>query len=340
MLEKTIIVNTQKDLDKIKLDFKWRIEIRWDIEKFNTKFNNADVVLYWSIKYMSDSASIQYMYGSASIQSMYGSASIQSMYGSASIQSMSGSASIQSMSGSASIQSMYDSASIQSMYGSASIQYMYDSASIQSMYGSASIKSMSGSASIKSMYDSASIKYMSGSASILLMTWLASIILLKSAKKIIAKGMNLIRQIGTLKIDMELWKDVNFIQIKDTIENTPTFEMYKKLYPVDIKKTKAILYKAVHKIDWEYISNYDKSFEYEIWKIIKEKCDNNKTDSCSYWIHISHLKRAIDFGRVWEDMAILECEVPIKDIVVSKDCDWKVRTSQLKVLRELPKEER
>jgi len=39
-------------------------------------------------------------------------------------------------------------------------------------------------------------------------------------------------------------------------------------------------------------------------------------------------------------MAILECEVPIKDIVVSKNCDGKVRTSQLKVVRELPQEER
>ena len=268
MSEKTIIVKTQKDLDKIKLDFEWRIEIRWDIETYNIKFNNAYVVLYWSIK------------------------------------------------------SMYGYASIEDMYGSASIQDMYDSASIEDMYGYASIKSM---------YDSASIN---------LMTWLASIILLKSAKKIVAKWMNLIRQIGIEKIDMELWKDVNFIQIKDTIENNPTFNMYQKLYPVEIKKTKAILYKSVHKINWEYVSDYDRNFKYEIWKTIKEKCDTNQNDSCSQWIHISHLQRAIDFGRSRDDVAILECEVPIKDIVVSKDCDWKVRTSQLKVLRELPKEER
>ena len=232
MIEKTIIVKTQKDLDKIKLDFEWRIEIHWDIEKLNTVYNNAYIILYWSIESMS------------------------------------------------------------------------------------------------------------GSASILLMTWLASIVSLKSAKKIVAKWMNLIRQIWTEKINMKLWKDVNFIQIKDTIENTPTFDMYKKLYPVEIKKTKAILYKAVHKINWEYVSDYDRDFKYEIWKTIKEKCNTNQDNSCGQWIHISHLKHAIVFGRGWDDMAILECEVPTKDIVVSKDCDWKVRTSQLKVLRELPKEER
>jgi hypothetical protein len=57
---------------------------------------------------------------------------------------------------------------------------------------------------------------------------------------------------------------VSFICIKDTIENNPTFDIYKKLYPVKIKKTKAILYKAVHKINGEYISDYDKNFKYEL----------------------------------------------------------------------------
>jgi hypothetical protein len=37
---------------------------------------------------------------------------------------------------------------------------------------------------------------------------------------------------------------------------------------------------------------------------------------------------------------LLEVEVSPKDIVVSKDCDGKVRTSKVKVIREVPKEER
>jgi hypothetical protein len=36
---------------------------------------------------------------------------------------------------------------------------------------------------------------------------------------------------------------------------------------------------------------------------------------------------------------MLECEVAIKDIVVSKDTDGKVRTSKIKVIRELNKNE-
>ncbi|HPC34378.1 MAG TPA: hypothetical protein PLP73_01850, partial [Candidatus Absconditabacterales bacterium] len=72
MIEKTIIVKTQKDLDKIKLDFEGRIEIHGDIEKLNTVYNNAYIILYGSIESMSGSASIEYMSGSASIKSIYG----------------------------------------------------------------------------------------------------------------------------------------------------------------------------------------------------------------------------------------------------------------------------
>jgi hypothetical protein len=48
---------------------------------------------------------------------------------------------------------------------------------------------------------------------------------------------------------------------------------------------------------------------------------------------------ALKFGMDWDDMALIECEVPINKIIVPKDCDGKVRTSELKVLRIVPKEE-
>ena len=172
------------------------------------------------------------------------------------------------------------------------------------------------------------------------MTGLASIVLLYSATKIIAKGMNIIRQIGDKKIDIEKGKDVTFIKIKETIEKNPTFEFYKRLYPVESKLKKAIMYKAVHKSDnGEYYSDYNPNFKYIIGEIKKENCSKEKDNSCSQGIHISHKLWAIDFGRVWDDLAILECEVNEKDIVVSKDCDGKVRASKIKVIREVPKSE-
>ena len=43
----------------------------------------------------------------------------------------------------------------------------------------------------------------------------------------------------------------------------------------------------------------------------------------------------------WDSIqrVILECQVPIDKIVVAKDCDGKVRTSELIVVRELDKSE-
>jgi len=323
MVMKTIQIKNQKEFDNIKDNFEWRIEIIWDLEKIDRCFNNVYVVVY-------------------------GNATIKYVYGNATIKYVSDNATIKSVSGNATIESVSDNATIKSVYGNATIEYVSDNATIKSVSGNATIESVSDNATIKSVSDNATIKYVYGNATIesvsdnatIIMFWLASLVLLYWAKKIIAKWINLIRQIGNENINMELWENVSFIQIKEVIKENPIFDMYKKLYPVEVKWNKAILYKAVHKIDWRYISDYDKNFEYKIGETIKWEIDRNQNNSCSVWLHISHLKRAIDFGRVWEDKAILECEVPIKDIVVSKDCDWKVRTSQLKVLRELPKEER
>ena len=47
----------------------------------------------------------------------------------------------------------------------------------------------------------------------------------------------------------------------------------------------------------------------------------------------------MDFGRDFENLAILEVEVPINKIVVPENTTGKVRTSEIKVLREIPLEE-
>jgi hypothetical protein len=276
--EKEIVVKTQKEFDKIKLDFEGKIIIDGNITEINKNFNDARIIVY----------------------------------------------------GNATIESVYDNATIKSVYGNATIKYVYDNATIESVYYDATIKSVSGNATIESVY---------GNATILLMTGLASIVLLYSAKKIIAKGFNLIRQIGTEKINIQKGKNVNYIQIKKTLSNTPSFEMFKKMYPVKLNSKKSILYKAVHKRDKKYFSEYNSSFEYQIGEIKKHKIDKQKENSCSTGLHVSHKIWAVNFGINWDDMALLECEVPINKIIVAKDCDGKVRTSELKVLREVPKEE-
>ena len=172
------------------------------------------------------------------------------------------------------------------------------------------------------------------------MAGLASLVLLYSAKKIIAKGFNLVRQIGDKKIDLELGKDVTFVQVNETFEKTPDFKLYERMYPVQKIGKKVLLYKAVHKSEnGIYFSDYKHSFTYEIGEVKTEECDESKNHSCSNGIHISHLRWVLNFGRSWKDLAILECEVATKDVIVAKDCDGKVRTSKLKVIREVPKSE-
>ena len=110
-------------------------------------------------------------------------------------------------------------------------------------------------------------------------------------------------------------------------------------YGIKHTKTKGIFYKAVHKKKGKYFSDYKKTFYYEVGKTKKEKLNTDTTQDCASGLHIAHLDWALRFGRDWNDLAILEVESKISDIVMPTDTDGKVRTCKLKVLREIPLEE-
>ena len=108
-------------------------------------------------------------------------------------------------------------------------------------------------------------------------------------------------------------------------------------YGIKHTKTKAIFYKAVEKINNKLVSHYDPNFEYIIGQTKKQECDEDINESCSNGIHIAHLNWALNFGSDFlDDMVIIEVETKIKDIVLPKNSDGKVRTSEIKVLREVP----
>ena len=115
----------------------------------------------------------------------------------------------------------------------------------------------------------------------------------------------------------------------------PIFSEYQQLYPVEKKGKKVLLYKAVHKKDGRYFSDNTKDFEYSIGEVKEHECAPKEDSSCATGLHIAHRSWAYSFGFSWSDRALLECEVDPKDIVVSADCDGKVRTKRLKVLREV-----
>lgn len=108
-------------------------------------------------------------------------------------------------------------------------------------------------------------------------------------------------------------------------------------YGIKHTKQKAILYKAVHKVDGKYLSDYDSDFEYVIGEIKKSDCINtNVKEACGSGIHISHLNWVLDYGCSWNDLAILEVEVAIDEIIMPVDTNGKVRVQKVKVLREVP----
>lgn len=114
-------------------------------------------------------------------------------------------------------------------------------------------------------------------------------------------------------------------------------EEFMNFYGVKHDKTTAIFYKAVHKVNNEFLSDYDSDFKYTIGsKVAEPDCSKNTTDDCGKGIHISHLARALDFGKNWSNFAILELEVKIKDIIMPINTDGKVRVPEAKILREVP----
>ena len=111
-------------------------------------------------------------------------------------------------------------------------------------------------------------------------------------------------------------------------------------YGIKHTKTKATFYKAVNKYsDGTYHSNYKSEFIYEVGKYASEECDKDTGEECGQGLHVSHLDWALNFGCNWSDLAILEVETKIDDIVLPEKSNGKVRTSKLKVLREVPLEE-
>ena len=131
-------------------------------------------------------------------------------------------------------------------------------------------------------------------------------------------------------------------------------EEFMNFYGIEHDKTTALFYKAVHKRKSntlyangkevtsfsEYVSDYDKDFKYEIGKkVASNGFDDNPEEHCGKGIHISHKSWALDYGRNWEDLALLEVRVKIKDILLPKYSDGKVRVPKAEIIREVPLEE-
>lgn len=98
-------------------------------------------------------------------------------------------------------------------------------------------------------------------------------------------------------------------------------------------------FKAVRKSkDGRYISNYDGKTEFKIGEWAETATDKNPDIYAVKGLHVASLEFAVRFGHGWKDLAILEVETNIHDVVVPNATD-QVRTSRFRVIREVGKSE-
>ena len=124
------------------------------------------------------------------------------------------------------------------------------------------------------------------------------------------------------------------------VYNPRNIAEYLDHYGIQQSDGRVKLYKAVHKRNGRYVSDKISDFEYIIGKTaIADGLTTDQNVDCGHGIHISFKEWALDFGNGWDDLAILEVEADVSNIVVPLNGSGKVRTDKVLVLREVPLEE-
>ena len=119
-----------------------------------------------------------------------------------------------------------------------------------------------------------------------------------------------------------------------------TIEEYCNFYGIKHDKKTGKFFKCVHKRNDKYFSDHANFFEYVIGeKATPDGFDNNKKEDCGHGIHVAHLNWVLDYGRNWDDLAIIEVEANFDDIVVPEYSNGKIRCKEVTVVREIPLEE-
>ena len=289
-MEKKIIVSTQKELDKIKIDF-----------------NGEIIIIGGTIEIP---INLTKLYKSATVI-LNGNACIN-------------------MWGNSQVNYMWENSQVNYMRGNSQVNYMRENSQVNYMRENSQVKEMMGNSQVKEMRGNSLITK-----------------LLSKYNKINCYGYNYVFVSNEISDYSNIILNNTSQIIKfNTFQTMNNIEFYLKNY--DIKKTddgkSLIFFKAVHKKNNEdgtitYFSNHDKNFTYSIGEVKHHECDSDDSNSCRVGMHVSDLEFAKRFCMDWLDSAILELIIPIDCIVVAKDCDGKVRCSDLTVIRELAKSE-
>ncbi len=124
------------------------------------------------------------------------------------------------------------------------------------------------------------------------------------------------------------------------VYNPSTIEEWAETNGITIQDEKIRLYKAVHKVNNQFIADWDRGFEYIPGKIaIADGFNSDPEEDCGEGIHMATLAWAAMYGQAWDDIALLELEAAASEVVVPLYETGKVRAPKALVIREVPLEE-
>lgn len=162
---------------------------------------------------------------------------------------------------------------------------------------------------------------------------LSTIIVSKSPKRITANGFSTVwctaEQLSRRGL-ITLQKNARVVLHPRNIEE------FCDAWSIETEGNTGLFYKAVRKLkSGTYVSDYDRTFVYEIGKKVTSACDPDTSIECGEGIHIANLRWAYEYGSGWHNMAILELKVDLDKIVVPVSGCGKVRTPEATVIREV-----
>ena len=124
------------------------------------------------------------------------------------------------------------------------------------------------------------------------------------------------------------------------VYNPDNIEDWAKANDISIIDGKIRLYKAVHKRDGKYVSDWDSRFVYTIGEIAEaDDFTHTPSKDCGHGIHMATLAWSAAYGCDWKDIALLELEADADEVVVPLYETGKVRAPKALVIREVPLEE-
>jgi len=151
--------------------------------------------------------------------------------------------------------------------------------------------------------------------------WENSSVVARENSSVVARGNSSVVARGNSSVvDRQLNGRIEITGNARIVYMPKTIHEFMDFYDIKHDKKTGKFFKAVHKENGIYYSDHDTDFEYPIGEAVKEKCDPDVNCECSYEIHIAHMAWCLDFGRGWDDLAILEVETDIDNIVLPVNC--------------------